>query len=180
MNSTARQSIPTRIRTICATQLEDMLPEFVQLLRETVNSGVPMGFLAPLAHGDARDYWRSLRPELQAGTRLLLAACDDVGLVGSGQLVLSLRSNSPHRAEVQKLFVAIAHRGRGVGKELMAALHDTALEHGRSLVHLNTRSGSRAEQLYKDLGYRLAGVIPGWTLGPAGERYDHATLYRHL
>jgi hypothetical protein len=38
----------------------------------------------------------------------------------------------------------------------------------------------RAETFYKRLGYREAGVIPGWTLGPAGERYTHVTLYREL
>jgi hypothetical protein len=45
---------------------------------------------------------------------------------------------------------------------------------------LNTRKDGRAETFYKRLGYREAGVIPGWTLGPAGERYTHVTLYREL
>ena len=62
----------------------------------------------------------------------------------------------------------------------MAALHDAAREHGRSLLLLNTRKDGRAERFYKRLGYREAGVIPGWTLGPAGERYTHVTLYREL
>jgi hypothetical protein len=30
------------------------------------------------------------------------------------------------------------------------------------------------------LGYRDAGVIPGYSIGMAGERYDHIRLYREL
>jgi len=126
------------------------------------------------------DYWLSLRAELEAGSRLLVAACTNDGVVGAGQLALSMWPNSPHRAELQKVFVAVSCRGRGIGRLLMNALHDAARERGRSLLLLNTRKDGRAEAFYKRLGYREAGVIPGWTLGPAGERYTHVTLYREL
>jgi acetyltransferase len=139
-----------------------------------------VGFLPPLTHDQGRDYWLSLRPELQADSRLLLAAYADDRLVGAGQLSLSPWPNSRHRAEVQKLFVATAVRGRGVGRSLMVPLHDAARQLGRSLLLLNTRRGEPAENFYKELGYREVGVIPGWTLGPAGERYDHVTLYHEL
>jgi acetyltransferase len=88
--------------------------------------------------------------------------------------------NARHRAELQKLFVATALRGSGVGRSLMAALHETARQHGRSLLFLNTRRGDPAEGFYKGLGYREVGVLPGWTIGPVGERYDHVTLYKEL
>jgi acetyltransferase len=176
----AQQNTPTSIRPVSPTELESHLPAFVELLRDTVNGGVPMGFLPPLTHDEGRDYWLSLRPELQAGSRLLLAAYTEDGIVGSGQLSLSSWPSSPHRAELQKLFVATALRGRGLGRSLLTALHDTARQHGRSLLHLNTRRGEPAEVFYKGLGYREVGVIPGWTVGRAGERYDHVTLYQEL
>jgi len=145
-----------------------------------VNGGSPLGFLPPITRDEARDYWISLFPELATGTRLVFVAFKGDRVVGSGQLALSQRTNSPHRAEVQRLFVARALHGQGVGKSLMYALHDTAREHGRTLISLSTRRGEPAEEFYKGLGYVEAGVIPGWTIGPAGEPYDHVTLYQEL
>jgi len=139
-----------------------------------------MGFLAPMTDDGCRDYWLSLRPQLQAGSRVLLAAYEEEVIVGTGQLSLSLWPNARHRAELQKLFVGNSLRGRGVGRSLLAALHDAARQRGRSLLVLNTRRGGVAETFYKGLGYTEVGVIPGWSAGPAGERYDHVTLYQEL
>lgn len=168
------------IRPVSATELERDLGALVELLTETVNGGSPLGFVAPLAPDVAREYWRSLRPELDDGSRLLLAAYADDHLVGSGQLELAPWPNARHRAEIQKLLVTAAMRGRGVGASLMAALHDTARRHGRSLLLLNTPEGSLAERFYRALGYREVGVIPGYATGPAGTRYNSVSLYREL
>jgi GNAT superfamily N-acetyltransferase len=168
------------IRPVLADELQEILAALVALLVDTVDGGHSMGFLPPLTRANARRYWLSLRPELQAGSRLLLVASCEGNIIGTGQLVLSPWSNSQHRAELQKLFVASSLRGRGIGKLLLAALHDAARQRGRSLLVLNTRQGEPAQELYKRLGYTEVGVVPGWTLGPAGEKYAHVTLYQHL
>ena len=139
-----------------------------------------MGFLTPLSEDGCRDYWISLLSELQAGSRVLLAAYNDDVIVGTGQLSLSLSPNARHRAELQKLFVCSSLRGRGVGGSLLAALHDTARQLHRSLLVLTTRWGGAAEKFYKGFGYREVGIIPGWSAGPAGARYDHVCLYKEL
>lgn len=74
------------IRLVSHTELERLTPSLVELLRDTVNGEVPLGWLPPLSRDTARDYWLSLRAELQAGSRLLLAAYAGGGIVGSGQL----------------------------------------------------------------------------------------------
>ena len=56
---------------IASTQIEDLLPALVELLRESVNGGAPLGFLPPLSADECRNYWLSLRAELRAGSRLL-------------------------------------------------------------------------------------------------------------
>jgi GNAT superfamily N-acetyltransferase len=170
----------TIIRQVSPAELDQNLPVLTDLFLETVNGGTPMGFFAPITHDQGWDYWLSVRVQMESGTRLLIAAFSEDGLVGSGQLVLATRPNAPHRAEVEKLFVAEALRGQGVGRLLMDGLHDAARKCGRSLVLLNTRYRGRAESFYKELGYREVGPIPGWSLGPAGERYDHVILYREL
>jgi GNAT superfamily N-acetyltransferase len=152
----------------------------VELLRDTVNGGASLGFWAPLCDDVARDYWLSLRPQLEDGSRILLGAFSDEHLVGSAQLALPCWPNAPHRAEVQKVLVAPGKRGQGVGRSLMAALHGVAWQHGRSLLILNARQGAPAVGFYKGLGYQEVGVVPGYTVGPAGERYANVTLYQRL
>ena len=168
------------IRQLSALEFVALLPELVDLFLETVNGGSPLGFLAPITRATVRDYLISLLPEVEAGSRLVLIAYSNNVVVGSGQLALSRRSNSPHRAELERLFVERASRGQGIGRSLMHALHCVARQNGRTLIALSTRRGEPAEDFYKGLGYREVGVIPGWTIGAEGERYDHVTLYQEL
>lgn len=170
----------TTIQRLSPVELDTLLPDLVDLLRDTVNGGVPLGFLPPLSRDQARDYWVSLRPELLSRSRVLLAAfCDDT-LVGTGQLAFATPPNARHRAELQKLFVNTRLRGQGVGRALMEALHQAARERGRTLILLNTRRGLGAEDFYRGLGYQEAGVIPGYTVDRAGTRYDTVLFYQEL
>jgi DNA-binding SARP family transcriptional activator/predicted GNAT family acetyltransferase len=174
------ETVAPTVRVIGSTEIEDLLPALVDLLRETVDGGASLGFLPPLTHRDARRYWLSLGPELRGGSRLLFAATVGDRLAGSGQLALPRWPNGRHRAEVQKVMVAGSLRGCGIGRRLMQTMHDTARERGRSLLLLNTRRGDRAERFYRGLGYRDAGMIPGYSVGPEGESYDNLLLYRSL
>jgi GNAT superfamily N-acetyltransferase len=167
------------VRPVAAQDLDKVVPALVELLRETVNGGVSLGFWAPLSEDVARDYWLSLRPELEDGSRILIVAYADGRPVGSAQLALACWPNAPHRAEVQKVLVAPGLRGQGVGRSLMAALHGAAWQLGRSLLILNARHGGPV-RFYKRLGYQEVGVVPGYSVGPAGERYDTVTLYQQL
>jgi acetyltransferase len=168
------------VRLVAATEIEELLPALVDLLRESVNGGASLGFLPPLTRDDGRRYWLSLRAELRGGSRLLFAANESDRLLGTGQLVLPPWPNARHRAEVQKLLVAAAHRGHGIGRRLVHAMHGSAWRRGRSLLLLNARRGDPAETFYTRLGYREAGVIPGYTVGAAGEAYDNVAMYRRL
>jgi GNAT superfamily N-acetyltransferase len=111
---------------------------------------------------------------------VLLAASENGRIVGSGQLALAPWRNARHRATIEKVFVTAALRGRGIAKALINALHDAARLRGRSLLLINARRSAPAEQLYKQLGYREFGVIPGYALGPDGERWDSVCMYREL
>lgn len=168
------------VRRVSAVELEQLLPALVDLLWDAVDAGGALGFLPPLADDEGRGYWRSLLPELERGSRILLAAFVGERMVGSVQLALSPWRSSPYRAEVHKLFVATSLKGRGIGKTLLEAVHEEARQRGRSLLILNARRGDPAERFYRRHGYREAGVIPGYSLGPAGERYDNLIMYREV
>src|SRR5712671_5461032 len=69
-------SAPIIVRAVTGLEMVGILPELVEIFTETVNSGSPLGFLAPVTHTTTRSYWVSLIPELEAGSRLLLVAFD--------------------------------------------------------------------------------------------------------
>jgi GNAT superfamily N-acetyltransferase len=168
------------IRPVSGDELPDLVPSLTELLIETVHAGASLGFLSPVSSLEARRYWLSIVPEVSDGRRLIVGAFLDGRIAGSAQLVLSAFPNARHRAEVQKVFVQRSLRGRGVGRWLMTAVHAAAREHGRSLILLNTRRGAASERFYKSLGYREVGVVPGYMLGPSGERIDSVSLYTEL
>ena len=172
--------IPTRTRELSVQQLQQCLPELVALLCDTVDAGASLGFLPPLSSDESRRYWLSLRAQIEAGARSVFASFCADRLVASGQLALPPWPNARHRAEIQKVCVARELRGRGIGHSLMRAMHAAAADRGRTLLLLSTRSGGPAESFYESLGYRTVGVVPGYSAGAEGERYDALTMFKRL
>jgi GNAT superfamily N-acetyltransferase len=168
------------IRAISHTGLDHALPELAVLLRDVVNDTGGFGFLPPIADDEALNYWLSLRAELRAGSRILLAAYEGDRIVGTAQLAFPARPNARHRAAINKMLVAREVRGHGVGASIMFALGKVAKLRGRSLLILNTRHGGPAEGFYTALGFTKAGVIPGYAAGPNGEWYADATYYKQV
>lgn len=168
------------ILPVSSSDLEEQVASFAELFKETVNGGASLGYVAPVTHNAARDYWLGIRPELDSGVRLLLAAYAEEQLVGAGQLFLPDWPAARHRSEVHKVLVGSQMRGHGVGKQLMTALHETSRRRGRSLILLNTRRGGSAERFYMRLGYKQVGVVPGYIAAQGGLRYDSVMLYLEL
>jgi hypothetical protein len=61
----------------------------------------------------------------------------------------------------------------------MHAAHASAQECGKTLLVLDTASAD-AERLYERLGWKRAGVIPGYALLPRGGLCDTTVFYREL
>jgi acetyltransferase len=144
------------------------------LLIDSVNGGASVGFISPLRYETAAAYWESVFSSLGSGLALWTAE-DEGRIVGSVQLALCQKANGLHRAEVQKLFVHSAFRGRGIASRLMAAVESFALSEGRSLLVLDTEAGSPAEVVYQHLGWTRLGEIPNYARTPDGTL--HATAY---
>ena len=145
-----------------------------RLLIDAVDGGASVGFLAPLARETAAQYWAGVFASL--GSELYLWIAEQEGeIVGSVQLAPCGKENGRHRAEVQKLFVLAASRGRGIAARLMAEAEGFARADGRSLLVLDTQAGSVAESVYRRLGWQRAVEIPMYAMTPAGD--PHATVY---
>ena len=168
------------IRAISHTGLDHALPALSILFRDVVNETGTLGFLPAIADDESLNYWLSLRAELRAGSRILLAAYDGERIIGSGQLALASWPSAQHRAEIHKVFVAKEMRGRGVGGLIVRALQKVARLRGRTLLLLNARNGGPGERLYLELGFTKVGVIPGYAIGLNGARHDSGLFYQEL
>ena len=175
------ETVPLRVESLTAADLEIHSPELSALLRDAVDSGASIGFLPPLTEADAVAYWRSVADALGDGSRVVLAAHDgELGLVGSAQLDLAMRGNARHRAEVSKIMVHRRARRRGIGRVLMLALEDHARRLGRTTLVLDTRQGDPSEALYRALGWTFAGAIPRYARSASGALDGTAIYYKLL
>ena len=157
----------------------DMLSE---ILHAIVHDGAGVSFIVPFSLDDGRAFWRDkVLPGVLARTRRVLVARRDMHIVGTVQLDLAVPPNQRHRAEVLKLLVHPTVRRCGIARALMVELEAVAQSEGRTLLTLDTWSGSAAELLYRSLGYVTVGVIPRYARGSLTPELEPATImYKEL
>lgn len=126
--------------------------------------------------------WRSGGRSLETWptANALLVAEDAQGLCGTVQLLLTQPPNQPHRADIAKMLVHRRARRHGLGTALMQAAEATARECGKTLLVLNTVTGSEAARLYERLGWKRVGDIPDYALWPRGGFCSTTIYYREL
>lgn len=169
-----------RIEALTAGGIFAELTALSALLRDCVEGGASVGFLWPMAEGEAEVFWRSAVPAVTDGTRVLLVARDDAGaIVGMGQLDLATRANGRHRAEVMKMMVHPSVRQKGVGRAIMQRLEDEAFALGRTTMILDTVDGNQAaERLYQSQGWTKIGGIPAYATDIDGVPEKNAIYYK--
>lgn len=168
---------PTTIKELDADASAERLDDLAGILHAAVHAGASVNFILPFSMNDSRAFWqRKVLPAVKGGGRILLVALAGDRIVGTVQLGMDMPPNQPHRCEVTKLLVHPDFHGRGTARALMAALEDRARGLGRRLITLDTRTGDLAEPLYRSLGYRTVGIVPGYSLDPREQRYDAATF----
>jgi len=171
----------TRIERLTPDSATARLPELVELLTNTVHNGDAIGFLAPLAPGEAEAFWRDVIEAIRSPYRVLLAAIGEGRVAGSVQLDYSQRSNGLHRAEVMKLMVDTSARRRGIGRALMEEAGRIAEADRRWLLVLDTREGDNGVRLYSSLGYITAGIIPEYAKSSyTNEMHGTVLMYKLL
>ncbi|MBZ0320198.1 MAG: GNAT family N-acetyltransferase [Anaerolineae bacterium] len=156
------------------------MPEFIELLWDSVDGGASVGFLPPLTDAVAHEYWSGVHADVAAGKRIFIVALLDGKMVGAAQLELAMRQNSRHRAEVQKVLVHSSYRRRGIGQQLMAELENQAHLAKRTLLVLDTCRGDSGEPLYRKMGYIEVGVIPRYAEIENGGFCDTVIYYKQL
>jgi GNAT superfamily N-acetyltransferase len=158
------------------------LDALADLLHVVVHTGAGVSFVVPFSQQEARAFWADkVLPGVRAGTRRMLVARRDARIIGTVQIDCATPPNQTHRAEVLKLLVHPSARRRGTARALMIAVEDVARAHGRTLLTLDTWTGSDAERLYRSLGYVTVGVIPRYARGSLTPELEPATImYKDL
>lgn len=163
-----------------ATLTDADVAQLAAVLVDCVEGGASVSFMHPLSLEKAAAFWRRLAADVADGARLLLVARDAAGIAGTVQVILDQPENQPHRADIAKMLVHRRARGRGLGAALMRAAEDGARGAGRTLLVLDTATGSDAERLYRRLGWQRVGDIPGYALWPRGGPCATTFYYREL
>ena len=165
-----------RLQSVDDAQIEAL----ADLLIDCVDGGAGVSFMHPLEPAKAQAFWRRVASGVAAGERALLVAEDRVGIVGTVQLVLDQPENQAHRADLSKMLVHRRARRRGLGAALMGAAEQMARDCGKTLLVLDTVTGSDAERLYARLGWIRVGTIPDYALLSHGGLWGTTLYYKRL
>jgi GNAT superfamily N-acetyltransferase len=156
------------------------IPDLALILADAVAGGASVGFTLPFTPDDAATWWQSIERDVVHGSVLVVVARLERREVGTAQLRLAQLPNARHRAEVAKVLVHRSARRRGIATALMNAIERIALAEGRTLLVLDTITGSEAVPLYTKLGWTRAGEIPEYAGLPSGELRPTTIFFRRL
>lgn len=166
----------TIIRTFNGAETLDAMQDLCEVLSDCVNSGASVGFMLPFSPPDAVVFWENVAASVNKGETIHVAAEIDGRVVGTVQVGLATKANQPHRGDVMKLLVHRSARGLGLARKLMELAETEAVRCKRSLLVLDTATGSEAEAIYPRFGWERCGVIPDYALFPDG-RFCSTTLF---
>lgn len=161
---------------------EDALVEaLADVLIDCVEGGASVSFMLPLERAKALAFWRGVLQGAARKERVLLVAETAEGrIIGTVQLIVAQPDNQPHRADIAKMLVHRDARRQGVAAQLMVAVDQAARAEGKTVLVLDTVTGSAAERLYQRAGWQIAGMVPNYALMPDGAYCGTTFLYKQL
>jgi GNAT superfamily N-acetyltransferase len=172
----------TVVRVLDGREAGERIAELSAVLIDCVEGGASVSFMAPLTRERADTFWHGVAQGVAANDRLLLIAEDrSTGeIVGTVQVLFAVPENQPHRGDVAKMLVRRSARRQGLGAQLIRAAEEAALAAGKTLLVLDTVTGSDAERLYQGLGWMRVGVVPDYALWPEGGLCATTFFYKRL
>lgn len=168
------------IRLLSAVAARAVSTDLCDVLVDCVNGGASVGFMQPYGPTDAAVYWQGVADAVESGAMLLLVAEIEGKVVGTVQVGAAQMPNQPHRGDLKKLLVHRSARGKGLARLLMEAAEREAARLGKTLLVLDTATGSEAEAIYPRLGWQRVGVIPDYAMWPEGGLCDTTFFYKRI
>ncbi|KNC09372.1 GCN5 family acetyltransferase [Klebsiella sp. RIT-PI-d] len=157
------------------------LDALTDILEDCIAGGASVSFMLPCQRDTLKAWWTNIAQSTDMKERLVLVALDsDQRPIGTVQLILSQPENQPHRADVAKLLVHSRARRQGVAAQLISMLESTSLLHHKTLLVLDTATGSGAEMFYQQQGWHKSGEIPDYALMPDGVLTATSVYYKQM
>jgi ribosomal protein S18 acetylase RimI-like enzyme len=143
-----------------------------RILADLVRKGAALGWVEPPSGPEVAELLGHIVSAVRAGNGALRAAYLDRRLVGLGYWLRYARPTHRPHADLEKIAVAGAAHGRGIGRALTAALIADARRSGIEVLTLDARGdNTKALRLYRSLGFTEYGRLPDFVA--VGERrYD--------
>jgi GNAT superfamily N-acetyltransferase len=170
----------TEIQFLTREETRERLDELSEVLHDCVHGGASVSFMLPFPLEEARDFWRDVAESVGRGETLLAAALHEGRVVGTVLVGLKQTPNQPHRGDLKKLLVHREARGFGLSRLLMEAAERKAVEAGKTLLVLDTATGSPAEDIYPRFGWQRVGVVPDYALYPDGSYCGTTFFYKRI
>ena len=150
----------TEIEQLSATQAQPLLAALTDVLQGCVADGASVGFINAGDRAAMERFWQDKIYSLASGDNQLLVAWQQGVIVATVMVGFSAMPNGRHRAEISKLLVHPRSRRQGIARRLMQQAEQLAVEQGKTLLVLDTRSGDVATDLYLSMEWQIAGSIP--------------------
>lgn len=156
--------------------------DVVQLWVDVSNAGGSVGFVPPVTADDVRPaLLKYLRGMAEGRTRLLVGRDPEGRVAATAFLVRDEHRLMRHWAWLHIVMVHPSLQGRGLGRDLMGAVADTARRTGGvEALRLTLRGGDGLEHFYRSCGYREAGRLPGALKVAEDEYRDEVTMWLAL
>jgi GNAT superfamily N-acetyltransferase len=150
------------IKLLTRQQAEARRDALIDLLVDCVEGGNSVNFVWPMTRTKAATWWKGAIASLGRGERLIFIAEAEDRVDGTVQMILAPQENQIFRADLAKLLVHSRARRQGLGTALLRAAESEAHRIGRTLLTLDTETGSAAERLYTRLGWIKYGEVPAY------------------
>ena len=135
--------------------------ELLACWTDVSNAGGAVGFVPPVTEDDVAPVLDKLLEGVHSGRDVLAVLTVDGAVAGFAALVGSSSPLRRHWAMVLRVQVHPSRQGAGLGRVLMAGVHDIARAQGWEFLSLSARGGTGVEGFYKGLGYTEYGRLPG-------------------
>jgi GNAT superfamily N-acetyltransferase len=155
---------------------DSLRAELLACWTDVSNAGGAVGFVPPVTQDDVAPVLDRLLDGVTSGRDVLAVLTLDGRTSGFAVLVGSSSPLRRHWGTVLRVQVHPALQGRGLGRALMAGVHDVARSRGWEFVHLTARGGTGVDAFYRGLGYVEVGRLPGAIRVAPGDDRDEIIL----
>ena len=164
-----------QVRAVSA--VDDVLRgELLTCWTDVSNAGGAVGFVPPVTADDVEPVLTHLLEGVHSGRDVLAVLTVDGVTAGWASIVGSSGPLRRHWATVLRVQVHPSRQGEGLGRALMAGVHDIARQRGCEFIYLTARGGTGVDAFYRGLGYREVGRLPGAIRVAPGDDRDEILM----